>query len=383
MKHLLNILLVLCAATASAQSLLPNQIDKLPTGADHHGTVTVFPSPIAMAASWDDALVGKVITAISDELDMRKNDPKSIATSSNHKELAAQMSQKSIVLLWNQMDVLPLGNNFKPTSGSATDIAVMGPYANDSIVMWGKYKGHPTHTITAFEGIRTKANKRMPGARVRYVQSITEIGSTQTVIYVGGNPGGTDIPQSQRDMLSVLRKADKKVIFVNISNGETNLAPELKTCDAILQWWHAGEMGGAALAEILFGDRTPSGKMPITIYYNGRPMIPLGFGLTYTQFEIGQPAFINGRIEVKVSNVGNGNGAGAGNATETIQVYTRNTADAKAPQKTLQAYKQIELTAGESKTVSIPLPLSPGRYEIFVGNSSADRDLKKFLIDFK
>jgi beta-glucosidase len=101
-------------------------------------------------------------------------------------------------------------------------------------------------------------------------------------------------------------------------------------------------------------------------------------------------------VQVKVSNVGCGYVAGAGIATETIQVYIRNSADKEGPLKTLRAYKQVELTPGESKTVTIPLPresfegwdastntmrVVPGNYEIMVGNSSADKDLKKITID--
>jgi beta-glucosidase len=178
-------------------------------------------------------------------------------------------------------------------------------------------------------------------------------------------------------------------------------------------------MGGAALAEILFGDCAPSGKLPIMFYrstsdlpdfmdytmknrtyryFKGKELFPFGFGLTYTQFEIGVPTYADGRVQVKVSNVGSGNGTGAGVATETVQVYIRNLADKQGPLKTLRAYKQVELTPGESKTVSIPLPRTSfegwdastntmrvvsGRYEVMVGNSSADRDLKKIVVDIK
>jgi beta-glucosidase len=127
-------------------------------------------------------------------------------------------------------------------------------------------------------------------------------------------------------------------------------------------------------------------------------LFPFGFGLSYTTIEIGKPTYANGKVQVKVSNVGSGNGAGAGVATETVQVYIRNIADKEGPLKTLRAYKQVELTPGESKTVSIPLPresfegwdastntmrVVPGRYEVMVGNSSADRDLKKITVEIQ
>ena len=387
-----------------------------------------------------------------DELNPWTKIPESVVASQKHKELAALMAQKSIVLLQNRNDVLPLGNTFKPFSGSATDIVVMGPNANDSVMMWGNYNGFPTHTITALEGITKKANKRVPGSRIRYIQGcgltrneidgkqlLQQIGDTRTIIFVGGispklegeemkvdEPGfkggdrtSIELPQAQRDLLAMLHKAGKKVIFVNCSGSAMGLAPEVQSCDAIIQWWYCGEMGGAALAEILFGDRTPSGKLPITFYrstndlpdfldysmknrtyryFRGKALFPFGFGLSYTTIDIDKPTYANGKVQVKVSNVGSGNGAGAGITTETVQVYIRNTADKEGPLKTLRAYKQVELTPGESKTVTIPLPresfegwdastntmrVVPGRYEVMVGNSSADRDLKKITVDIQ
>ena len=387
-----------------------------------------------------------------DELNPWTKIPESVVASQKHKELAALMAQKSIVLLQNRNDVLPLGNTFKPFSGSATDIVVMGPNANDSVMMWGNYNGFPTHTITALEGITKKANKRVPGSRIRYIQGcgltsnevdgkqlLQQIGDTRTVIFVGGispklegeelkieQPGfkggdrtSIELPQAQRDLLAVLHKAGKKVIFVNCSGSAVGLAPEMQSCDAIIQWWYCGEMGGAALAEILFGDRTPSGKLPITFYkstndlpdyldysmknrtyryFKGKPLFPFGFGLSYTTIAIDKPTYADGKVQVRVSNVGSGNGAGAGITTETVQVYIRNVADKEGPLKTLRAYKQVELTPGESKTVTIPLPresfegwdastntmrVVPGKYEVMVGNSSADRDLKKIIVDIQ
>ena len=387
-----------------------------------------------------------------DELNPWTKIPESVVASDKHKELAALMAQKSIVLLQNRNDVLPLGNTFKPFSGSATDIVVMGPNANDSVMMWGNYAGYPTHTITALEGIIKKANKRVPGSRIRYIQGcgltrneidgkqlLQQIGDTRTIIFVGGispslegeemrvdEPGfkggdrtSIELPQAQRDLLAMLHKSGKKVIFVNCSGSAVGLAPEVQSCDAIIQWWYCGEMGGAALAEILFGDRTPSGKLPITFYrstndlpdfldysmknrtyryFRGKALFPFGFGLSYTTIDIDKPTYANGKVQVKVSNVGSGNGAGAGITTETVQVYIRNVADKEGPLKTLRAYKQVELTPGESKTVTIPLPresfegwdastntmrVVPGRYEVMVGNSSADRDLKKITVDIQ
>jgi beta-glucosidase len=271
--------------------------------------------------------------------------------------------------------------------------------------------------------------------RRKYAPSMEEllaqVGKTETVIFVGGispklegeemrvsEPGfkggdrtSIELPQAQREVLAALHKAGKKVIFVNCSGGAIALTPELESCDAIIQWWYAGEMGGAALTEVLFGDEAPSGKLPVTFYkstdelpdfldytmknrtyryYTGEALFPFGYGLSYTTFDISRPVYKNNKIQVRVKNTGVRNG------TETVQVYIRNIADKEGPLKTLKAYKKVDLQAGESKTVTIDLPrksfegwdaktntmrVVSGKYEIMVGNSSADKDLKKITVN--
>ena len=264
-------------------------------------------------------------------------------------------------------------------------------------------------------------------------QLLAQIGDAQTVIFVGGispslegeemrvsEPGfrggdreSIELPQAQRDMLAMLHKAGKKVIFVNCSGSAMGLVPETESCDAILQWWYGGEQGGTALAEVLFGDQNPSGKLPVTFYksandlpdfedykmanrtyryFQGEPLFPFGYGLSYTQFEIGKPAYSNQKVRVSVKNTG------ARQGLETVQVYLRNLNDPNGPLKSLKAYTQVSLDPGQSKTVTIDLPRArfegwdvktntmrvvPGRYELMVGSSSADRDLKKIVVTIK
>ena len=172
-------------------------------------------------------------------------------------------------------------------------------------------------------------------------------------------------------------------------------------------------MGGAALADVLFGDQSPSGKLPVTFYkstdelpdfldytmknrtyryYTGEALFPFGYGLSYSTFDISKPVYKNNKVQVSVKNTN------ARNGIETVQVYIRNLADKEGPLKTLRAYQQVTLTPGQSKTISIPLPrksfelwdtktntmrVVPGRYEIMVGSSSADSDLKKITVNIK
>ena len=264
-------------------------------------------------------------------------------------------------------------------------------------------------------------------------QLLAQIGDAETVVFVGGiSPklegeemrvneegfkGGDrtsiELPKAQRETLAMLHKAGKRVIFVNCSGSAMALVPELESCDAIVQAWYGGELGGQALAEVLFGDYNPSGKLPITFYkstddlpdfldytmrnrtyryFKGEPLFPFGFGLSYTQFAIDNPVYKNNSLQLSVKNTGKADGL------ETVQVYIRRLDDKAGPLKTLRAYQQVELAADQSKTISIPMPrksfelwdantntmrVVPGKYEIMVGSSSADRDLKTIIVDIK
>ena len=263
-----------------------------------------------------------------------------------------------------------------------------------------------------------------------FEQLLAQIGDAETVVFVGGiSPrlegeemrvneegfkGGDrtsiELPKAQRETLAMLHKAGKRVIFVNCSGSAMALTPELETCDAILQAWYGGELGGQALAEVLFGDYNPSGKLPVTFYrttddlpdfldytmkgrtyryFKGEPLFPFGFGLSYTQFELSDPVYADQKVQVRVRNVGTRQGL------ETVQVYVRSLADSEGPLKTLRAYQQVSLAPGESKTLTIDFPrerfegwdaatntmrVLPGQYELLVGNSSAPQSLHKLPV---
>ena len=260
---------------------------------------------------------------------------------------------------------------------------------------------------------------------------LAQVGDAETIIFIGGisprlegeemrvsEPGfrggdrtNIELPQAQRDVLRWLHEAGKKVIFVNCSGGAVAMVPELETCDAILQWWYAGEQGGTALADVLTGRYNPSGKLPVTFYkstddlpdfldytmknrtyryFTGEPLFPFGHGLSYTTFAFSKPGVkVNDKsvtVTTKVKNTGKLDG------TETVQIYFRRTADTEGPQKTLCGYQQVNLKAGETRTVTITLPRKnleswdaksntmhfiPGQYQLMIGSSSADTNLLK------
>lgn len=229
----------------------------------------------------------------------------------------------------------------------------------------------------------------------------------------GGDRSSIELPQAQRDVLKALHLAGKKIVFVNCSGSAVALAPEIETCDAIIQAWYAGEQGGHALADVIFGDYNPSGKLSVTFYkddsqlppfddytmsnrtyryFKGQPLFPFGYGLSYTSFLMGKPKFKNGKITVKVTNTGNVDG------TEIVQVYMKNLADVNGPLKSLRGYSRVDLKAGETKKVSIPferalfegwdegtntMRVVPGKYELMVGSSSLDSDLQKIKVNVK
>ena len=229
----------------------------------------------------------------------------------------------------------------------------------------------------------------------------------------GGDRSSIELPQAQRDVLKALHQAGKKIVFVNCSGSAVALAPEIETCDAIIQAWYAGEQGGHALADVIFGDYNPSGKLSVTFYkddsqlppfddytmsnrtyryFKGQPLFPFGYGLSYTSFLMGKPKFKNGKITVKVTNTGNVDG------TEIVQVYMKNLADVNGPVKSLRGYSRVDLKAGETKMVSIPferalfegwdegtntMRVVPGKYELMVGSSSLDSDLQKIKVKVK
>lgn len=231
--------------------------------------------------------------------------------------------------------------------------------------------------------------------------------------FKGGDRTDIELPLVQRNALKALKQAGKKVIFVNCSGSAIAFTPETESCDAILQAWYGGESGGQAVADVLFGDYNPSGKLPITFYKNsaqlpdfedysmkGRtyrfmddPLFPFGFGLSYTTFSIGDATLSKAIIQanesawltVPVSNTGKRDG------TEVIQVYVRKANDLDGPLKSLRGFKRIELKAGKSAQVSIELTpaafeffdrgsgkmeVATGEYEVWYGNSSAVESLK-------
>ena len=235
--------------------------------------------------------------------------------------------------------------------------------------------------------------------------------------FKGGDRTNIELPKVQREFLKALKAAGKQVIFVNCSGSCIALQPETETCEAIVQAWYPGQEGGTAVADVLFGDYNPSGKLPVTFYkstsqlpdyedysmkgrtyrYFTDALYPFGYGLSYTKYEVkGQKAEVgadgNGKVTVEVANTGKMDG------TEVVQLYIRNLQDPNGPLKSLRAFERVDVKAGQTSTVTLSLNrksfefwdaetntmrVKPGKYEILVGTSSVDQGLKRMEVEVK
>ena len=313
-----------------------------------------------------------------------------IVEGEEHLALSRKMAAETFVLLRNSDGLLPLKADSR--------IALVGPNADDREMQWGNYNGIPDQTVTLLDAFRARIPdiKYVRGCglvdaeNIKLADVLKELEGIDVVVFAGGiSPtlegeemnvavpgfsGGdrTDIelPAVQRNLLSALHKAGKKVVLVNFSGCAIGLEPETESCDAILQAWYPGEEGGTALADVLMGDIAPSGKLPVTFYRNvdqlpdfsdysmkgrtyryfeGDPLFGFGYGLSYTTFEYGDAVVGSKSIEIPLTN------SGDCDADEVVQLYVKRVGDAEGPRMSLRGFKRVHVPAGETVKVSIPL----------------------------
>ena len=308
---------------------------------------------------------------------------------------ALEMAQKSIVLLQNKQNILPL----QPEKYK--NIAILGPNAADSVMLCGNYNGTPRHAVTIYEGIinyiNTLPEKQRPKVYVdgkyRLPKDFNKrIANCDLVIFVGGlSPelegeelkveldgfhGGDrtsiDLPRIQEGMLMKIKKMGKPIVFVLCSGGAVNLDWEDENLDAVLAAWYGGQAAGTAMADVLFGKVNPSGKLPVTFYSSQnelppfdsyemenrtyrfmteKPLYPFGYGLSYTTFDYdeGQYNPNDFTFTCSIKNTGNCDGE------EVAQLYLTNTGDKRSPVKTLVGFQRVFIPKGESRTVTFHL----------------------------
>ena len=370
-----------------------------------------------------------------------------VISSEAHNDLATQAARESIVLLENKRLPNPSAGGtltpVLPLSKSLRHIAVVGPNADNVELLNGNYGGTPTkaHQHSLLEGIRNA----VPGADVVYRKACElaigdstdlstfddlaqEVRDADVIIIIGGisarmeGEGGDkaniELPAVQQKLVRAMHATGRPVVFVNCSGSAIAFGSVEGCYDALLQAWYPGQGGAQALADVLFGDYNPSGKLPVTFYrsnddlpdfldysmenrtyryFKGEPQYAFGYGLSYTTFAYGKGKLsktsmkADGKVTltVPVTNTGSREG------TEAVQVYVKALDYPEAPIKSLKGFQKLTLAAGQSARASITLDgeafeyydpsidelsTRPGHYQILYGSSSREQDLQK--LDF-
>ena len=366
---------------------------------------------------------------------------KELLFTEEHKATALESARKGIVLLKNN-GILPLQK-----TASKKKIFVTGPNANNQSILGDWHAVQPDENVTTiYEGIKTLGETKgyavnffNSGENIRNIKSskIKEAAKKASnadyaIVVVGDNSmrykwkdktagenmgrANLDLFGKQLDLVKAIRETGTPVIIVLV-NGKPISEPWLQdNIPAIVEAWEPGNLGGQAVAEVLFGEVNPSGKLPLTIarsvgqlrmIYNHKPsayfhkyadesktpLYPFGFGLSYTNYTYGKPTLSNGSlsgnekitVSVEVSNTGEFDGE------EIVQLYIRdNVSSATRPVKELKEYQRVVLNTGETKTVEFTLDagslafydinmeycVEPGEFTIMTGSSSARKDLK-------
>src|ERR1051325_10773233 len=360
---------------------------------------------------------------------------RSVILSAANLAAARELAARSIVLLKNDRETLPLNKNVK-------SIALIGPLADDQLDMLGSWNGdgQVADAVTLLAGIKAK----VPAAKINYAKGcdvdgdstggfdeavrqaresdvvIAAVGESAAMSGEASSRANLDLPGRQLDLLKALQATGKPVVVVLMNGRPLTINWLAENSPAILETWFAGTQAGNAIADVLFGDVNPGGKLPVTfpravgqepLYYNhlntGRPpdvnnkytskyldvswtpLYPFGYGLSYTQFRL-QNLELNARsmrpdgrvtVSVEVENVGLRVG------DEVVQLYIRDAAaSVTRPVRELKGFQRVTLRPGEKRRLEFTLTpellrfynrdlrfvVEPGEFKVMVGKSSAD-----------
>jgi beta-glucosidase len=349
-----------------------------------------------------------------------------------HRQLARRVAEESIVLLKNEGQVLPLAPRIKT-------LAVIGPLADDKTAALGSWpgRGEPQDAMTPLEGIRQRAGGVSvvyakgcgitDTATAGFAEAVAAAKQADLAVLVLGEAGDMsgeaasradlDLPGVQERLLEAVQASGTPVVLVVNSGRPLTIAWAAEHVPAIVESWFLGVETGPALAAVLFGDVSPSGKLPVTfpravgqipLYYNhkntGRPtgpdkytskyidlpvtpLFPFGHGLSYTSFsysdlKLSAPRIAPTgtlRVSVTVTNTGSRESA------EVVQLYVHDeVASVTRPVRALAGFRRVSLKPGEARTVELPLTarelglynkdmkfvVEPGKFRVFVGGSS-------------
>lgn len=398
-----------------------------------------------------DQSASRILTAkyklglFESELTTVKTD--TIVSKSEHQDYAYEMAKKAIILLKNDNNVLPLDRS------KIKSLAVIGPNAHEqkpekgTYSLLGGYSGLPPYYVSALDGITKKVDGKikinyakgcdlLSNSKVNFAEAVAAAKKSDAVVLVIGGSrrsGGEGVDRDdidlygvQNELVEVIHKTGKPVIVVLINGRPLSINYVAKNIPSILETWYLGMRSGDAIADAIFGDVNPGGKLtvsfprsvgqiPVTylerpdfigsgkgLYKNSdkTPLFPFGYGLSYTTFKYSIPKLeastinIDGSTSVSVEVTNTGHRLG----DEVVQMYVRDDfASVGRYLKMLKGFKRITLKPGETKKVTFDLGFNelnvlnqvmkkvvePGTFTISVGTSSLDKDLQKVKLHVK
>lgn len=359
-----------------------------------------------------------------------------------HRAFAVEVAKKSLVLLKNENNILPLDKD------KIKSIAVIGPNADSRQALLGNYHGTPSRYVTVLDGIREAVNEdtriyyaegcHLYKDRVqalgepydRFAEAISAAERADVVVvclgldaniegeqgdvsneFGSGDKKDLNLPGQQQELLEAVYKVGKPVILVLLSGSALAINWADEHIPAIIQAWYPGAEGGKAIASLIFGEYSPSGRLPVTFYrtteelpdfrdysmenrtyryMKNEALYPFGYGLSYTKFEYSNIVLDKDKISVgesiecraTVKNIGNWA------SDEVVQLYIKDVeASVRVPRWQLRGIRKIHLEPGEEKEVSFTITpkdmslineegkrmLEPGMFEVYVGGSQPDK----------
>jgi Beta-glucosidase-related glycosidases len=365
--------------------------------------------------------------------------PYSVVDCDKNKALAKETALESIVLLKNKGNILPLRKNIGT-------VAVIGPNSDQTFVLLGNYNGTPSDPVTPLRGIKEKLTgvsevlyaqgcpwaAGMPGQKTPEelkAEALDVAGKANVIImcmgitprlegeemrvtldgFKGGDRTRIDLPDVQQDLIKAIYALGKPVILVLLNGSALAVNWEKDNIPAILETWYGGQAAGQALADVIFGDYNPGGRLPVTFYkslndlpsfedynmsnrtyryFTGEPLFPFGFGLSYTTFsykklKVNETVHQGDSVKVTVNVKNTGKLAG----DEVVELYLSNlSADVPVPIHALKGFTRIHLNPGETRSVVLTLnpdafsiidndnqrKVKPGKFEIFIGGRQPD-----------
>ena len=353
-----------------------------------------------------------------------------------HDQLALEAARASLVLLKNEHNTLPWSKNLKK-------VAVIGPNADSVELLLGNYNGTPSHPVTPLQGIRDKLGaqaivlhaqgsvlaegmptvKNVPGedlleealSAARAAEAVVlclgisprlegEEMNIQIPGFIGGDRTSLDLPLPQQELMEKIAALGKPVVLVLLNGSALTVNWADQHIPAILEAWYPGQRAGTAIADALFGDYNPGGRLPVTFYtsasqlppfseyamtgrtyryFSGQPLYPFGHGLSFTTFaysDLQAPAQVESAAPVEIRVTVKNSGEWAGD--EVVQLYISDQeASLPVPIRSLAGFRRVHLQPGESRRLSFLFGprhftlintageriIEPGRFTISVG----------------